>query len=281
MARPEPGAVSRRPHHISSIAHLFLEDDGARDHSPVFRDVAVAAPGLSPISAFAAAGLALGSNRSATLSEDKQIRWSAGTFLARDKVRDRVDHDPREATQANWTISPDSAAPLPANGEAQNIQAGSSGIHWSHLGCIGPSELAHLESLSFGHSLMDLSLNGSGGLVWCLLEKEADHFGPSYILGRLVELIKPGRIRILLFPDAWAEAGRPGWLEKIIRDETSPDDSGDLARCAELVDRACGEVSLEIHRVRGQDNLAGSFSGNGEHNSIWHKVALDVMADVS
>ena len=125
---------------------------------------------------------------------------------------------------------------------------------------------------------MDLSLNGSGALVWCLLSKEADRLGPSYILGRLVELIRPERIWILLFPDAWAEAGLPGWLENITRSDLICDDPGNLSRCAELVDRACEEIPLEIHRVRGSNNLAGSFGGNGQRYSIWHQVARGVVA---
>ena len=262
MARPEPGAVPRRPHHISSIAHLFLEEDGAPESSAAVREVAVAAPGTSPVSAFAAAGLALGSNRPATLSEGIQIRWSAGTYLAREKVP-----DPKETQRSNWTILPDTKADPP--------------IHWKHLGCLGPSGMAHLESLSVGHCLMDLSLDGSGGLVRCLLAREADRFAPSYILGRLVEMIRPDRIWILLFPDAWAEAGRPGWLEKISSNDLGSDDPGDLTRCAELVDRACGMVPLEIQRVRGEDNLAASFNGKGNRDSIWHRVARGVAANGS
>jgi len=278
MARPEPGAVPRRPHHISSIAHLFLEEDGARDLSPAVPDIAVAAPGTSPISAFAAAGLALGSQRPATLAEDNQIRWSAGTFLAQEKSGAQVHPDRKESHRNIWTISPDITAAAPDHGDDKSHRTGVRGIRWSHLGCLGPVELAHLESLSVGRSLMDLSLNGSGGLVWCLLSKEGDRLGPNYILGRLVELIRPDRIWILMFPDAWAEAGRPGWLEKITRSELIPDEPGNLSRCAELVDRACEGVPLEIHRVRGPNNLAGSFGGDGQRNSIWHQVARGAVA---
>lgn len=278
MARPEPGAVPRRPHHISSIAHLFLDEDGARDLSTEVVDIAVAAPGMSPISAFAAAGLALGSHLSATLAEDNHIRWSAGTFLAQEKSRAKVHPDRQESPRKTWTISPDLAAAMSDQGEDKSCPAGARRIHWNHLGCLGPAELAHLESLSVGRSLMDLTLNGSGGLVWCLLTKEADRMGPSYILGRLVELTRPERIWILLFPDAWAEAGRPGWLEKIASSDLIPDDPGNLTRCAELVTRACEDVLLEIHRVRGSNNLAGNFGRNGQRNSIWHQVARGVVA---
>jgi len=281
MARPEPGAVPRRPHHISSIAHLFLEEEGVRDPSPVVHDIAVAAPGFSPVSAFAAAGLVLGSHQPATLSEDNRIRWSAGTFLAREKVRDRVDVDRKESHRSSWTISPGCVVATPDEGEFNSGSTVARGISWNHLGCLGPDGMAHMESLSVGRSLMDLSLDGSGGLVWCLLDKEADLLGPSYILGRLVEIIRPDRIWILLFPDAWTDAGKPGWLENIARNELSTADPVDLVRCAELVGRACEMVRFEIHRVRGLDNLAGSFNGNGERESIWHQMARAVVTDSS
>ncbi len=276
MARPEPGAVPRRPHHISSIAHLFLEEHGAKDPSPVVHEVAVAAPGTSPVSAFAAAGLALGSNRPATLAEDNQIRWSAGTYLARTK-----DVDCKGAHRSNWTISVDPKAGAPENVSEESCSTMNWQIHWNHLGCLGPTGMGHLESLSVGHSLLDLSLDGSGGLVWCLLAREATRFGPSYILGRLVEVLRPDRIWILQFPDAWADAGRPGWLEDISRNDSGSDDPGDMARCAELVDRVCGNIPLEIHRVIGANNLAGSFNGNGGRDSIWHQVARGVAAKIS
>ena len=56
MARTDSGAVSRQPHHISSIAHLFLEESppgGAGISVPEIFRCTVAAPGGAAISAFA------------------------------------------------------------------------------------------------------------------------------------------------------------------------------------------------------------------------------------
>lgn len=284
MVRPDPGAVSRRPHHISSIAHLFLQDNGlddGREPAAGTIDMTVATPGVSPISAFAAAGLALGSPRSATLSEDDQIRWSAGTFLAREEGGARV-HSCREEVHRNiWAISQDTAQGAPMKQEGEFASAGAREIRWSHLGCLGQAELAPLESLAVARSLVDLPLNGSGGLVWCLLAKEADRFLPGYILGRLVEVIRPGQIRILLFPDAWSDPGRPGWLKEIRRNEFSHDDSESQIRCAELAELACDGIPLKIHRVAGSDNLTDSFGANGEPKSLWRRMVLSMMADSS
>lgn len=284
MVRPDSGAVLRGPHHISSIAHLFLQEDGLdRDREPAAaaRDIAVATPGCSPVSAFAAAGLALGSPRFATLSEDKQLRWSAGTFLVPEEGSARAQPSGNEVHRNTWTISPDAETASPVRGMGDSASAGAREIKLNHLGCLGPAGLAHLESLVVARSLIDLPLYGSGGLIWCLLAKEAGRFGPSYILGRLAELIRPGLITILLFPDAWSEAGRPGWLEEIHRSEFSHADPEDLTRCAELVELACDGIPLKIHRVAGPDNLTGSFCGDSERKSFWRRMALNMMADSS
>ena len=254
MARSDSGAVPRRPHHISSVAHLFLQEDPAASETEPAApdcDVAVAAPGVSPISAFAAAGLALGSPHPATLYETPVLRWSARTFYPPD--------------QQDAGINIGSPGPGP-------------GQRWCHLGCLDQAGLAHLESLAATRSLVDLPLTGSGGLIWCLLAQEACHLGSSYILGRLTEQIRPGRLEILIFPDAWADAGRPGWLDEICRDRLQGHDSAWLRRCAELADLACGGIAVDIHEVSGVDNLTRSFAENGQGDSLWRRVALSMMA---
>jgi hypothetical protein len=276
MARSESGAVPERPHHISTIAHLFLQDDPAQgDTTPAVcnRDIAVAAPGVSPVTAFAAVGLALGSNRLVTLSENKEIRWSARTFLPRDQKDAGIHSGPPDLTCDTWKIGPRS---IPAGEALPSVDA--SGLQWSHLGCLGEAGLAHLESLAAARSLVEVPLAGSGGLVWCLLEQEASRLGPSYILGRLVEQIRPGKVEILLFPDAWDNAGRPGWLEEICRNDSSAEDSASMKRCAWLATLACGGISLKVNRVVGSDNLARSFEGDGKMESIWQRIALSMIA---
>jgi len=281
MARSESGAVPERPHHISTIAHLFLQEDPVQgDTAPAVcdRDIAVAAPGLSPVTAFAVVGLALGSNRSVTLSENKELRWSARTYLPRDMEDAGLPSGPADLTRNTWTIGPRSVTSGSGQGGEVPTLAGASGLQWNHLGCLGAEGLAHLESLVAGHCLIEVPMTGSGGLVWCLLEQEACRLGPSYILGRLVEQIRPGKLEILLFPDAWGDAGRPGWLEEICRKASIPEDSETMKRCAELATLACGGISLEIHRVVGSDNLTRSFEANGKKESIWQRIALSMIA---
>jgi hypothetical protein len=137
--------------------------------------------------------------------------------------------------------------------------------------------LAHLESLTAVRFLVDRPLTGSGGLVWCLLAREVDRLGPSYLLGRLTEQIHPRRIEILVFPDAWADAGRAGWLEEVGRCRPPGQDSERLRRGLDLAGRACGLLAVEIHEVCGEDNLAGSFTAKGQRVSIWGSMAHRLM----
>jgi len=272
MARRNPGVVPRRPHLISSIAHLFLQDNlTGTDAEPqtAVRDLAVATPGVSAISAFAAAGLARGSSRPVTLSEDSELRWSAKTFLPAEQAQ--VTNSPGEEIvhRNNWNMAPDSGPPVLGS------------VRWNHLGCLGQAEMAHLESLAAVRCLVDQRPAGADGLIWCLLARDAGRFGPSYLLGRLVELIKPDRIGVLLFPDAWSDAGRPGWLEDIRHFDFDRQDPFILKRCEDVAKLVCEETPLTFHRIEGLDNLKESFSGDDLTDSLWRRVGDRMMSPLT
>ena len=276
MARTDSGAVSRRPHHISSIAHLFLEESrpkGAGVSVPEIFRCAVAAPGGAAISAFAAAGLALGSPGSATLAEGDRIRWSAGTYFNCEAGELRVRVGADEGHRNTWKVSP---AP-----EDPEVAAQTGEIHWNHLGCVGGVEMGHLESLAAGRSAGLLPETRSGGLVWCLQEDEAGRFGPNYFLGRLAEVVKPGRIEILLFPNAWSSVGQPGWLDEIRSVTSGRYESEILAHVTELAKKSCDGIPVGIHQVAGPDNLAANFSRAGKPDSLWRRVAMAMIAGLA
>lgn len=268
MAHPDPGAVPRRPQHISSIAHLFLQDDlpGEGNKSLTAScELAVVTPGVTAISAFAAAGLAMGSTRPVVLSEDRELRWSANSFLSTGLAQIRQFPGQDESHRNTWKITTDCVEP------------DSGPVHWNHLGCLGQADLAHLESLAGVRGLVEKPLAGADGLIWCLLARDAGRFGPSYLLGRMVELVKPARIGVLVFPDAWSEAGRPGWLDDIRQYDFERQDPRILDRCREVVKLVCDDVPLTIHRIDGTDNLKSSFSTDRSADSLWRTVG-DLMA---
>jgi len=277
MARSDSGSVPRRAHHISSIAHLFLEEgrlDSAGDPRGGICQCAVAAPGGAAISAFASAGLAFGSPGSSILAEDDQVRWSAGTYFTDEAASSRVRPGVPDRQRKTWVVSAEARAHAFGSPMEESFAEPAREIHWNHLGRVGRVELAHLESMAAARSAGRLPMTPSGGLVWCLQEDEAGRFGPSYILGRLAEVIKPGRIEILLFPDAWSSAGRPGWLNEIRSVASLRYGPENLASLVGLAKKACDGIPLGIHQVAGPDNLAANFSGAGDSDSLWRRVAV-------
>lgn len=239
-------------------------------------EVAVASPGISPISAFAAVGLALSTPQSVSLFENRNLRWSARTFLPRDQEAAGIRVGSSAEDQDHWTLDRRSLAGGAVPREGESPFAGTSRIRWRHLGCLTETDLAHLESLAAARSLVQVPDTGSGGLVWCMLASQGGLLETSYTLGRLVGQLRPRRLEILLFPDAWADMGRPGWLEEIRRKETIPEDPGSTSRCAELAALACGGISLEVHRVVGSENLIRSFGVGGKRDGLWQRVARNM-----
>ena len=284
MEQRDSGAVSRRPHHISSVAHLFLGEDrtdGAGETVPEAVTCAVAAPGGAAISAFAAAGLVLGSPASSTLSEDGRIRWSAGSYLNRETGLSRARFDKGGNRRNSWKVVAETQGPGSLIAGRKSVSAPGPEVHWNHLGCLGPVELSHLESLAAAQSSESVSADRSGGLVWCLLEDEAAGLGASYFLGRLAEVVKPCRIEILLFPNAWSSAGRPGWLDEIINGASPRYGSENMAPIVQLANKACGGIPVGIHQVAGGDNLAANFSDTGDPESLWRRVGLAMLSGLA
>ena len=282
MAQPKPGAVPRRPHHISSIAHLFLQDDIADDRAPDVvprRKCMVASPGVAPISAFASAGIALGSPGPVTLTEDRRLRWSASSFLALMEGREKSVSRTDDFHSSIWKVGGSSSAGPSDGGGTMTADAGCGELEVMHLGCLGQADLAHLESLAASKSLVGLPPFGTMELVWCLMAGEAGLLASGYTLGRVVQLLRPGRIRALIFPDAWSGAGRPGWIEEIVKDDPELHRVEKLARTSEIAGSVCEGMPLEIRCVAGPDNSTRSFMGAGAHEMFWRRQALDILKD--
>lgn len=264
MSQPDPGAVPERPHHISSIAHLFLQDEDAGT-SPAASvkplEVVVASPGETPASALAAAGLTVGAPGAASLVEDAQVRWSAGTyFRGEPDLPNLVENE----------------SPYPANRWEHGPQAKRS-LSCYHLGSLHSGKLSQLEALASSRSLGRLALDGVDVLAWCLLHRELGRFSPAYVLGRLAEILKPRALRILVFPDAWARAGLPGWLDEIHTEDTTRWSPVDFFRASELAGRVCGPVPVEVQAVGGLDNLARVLTPTGLAQSLWKRLPREMM----
>ena len=88
-----------------------------------------------------------------------------------------------------------------------------------------------------------------------------------------MEQLRPELLEIIVFPAAWANAGRPGWLEEVGRISSLSNKSRSLVRCAELAKTACGGLPLQVNPVVGNDNLAEGLVSSGRDESVWRQVA--------
>lgn len=265
MTRPDPGAVPERPHHISSIAHLYLQDEPAVVPAapPVPScSCAVASPQESPVSAFAAAALAHGLPGPSTLVEESRLRWSASSFsVPKGGGRCLVDL-PDQSGLRRWSVT---------GGQDEAIP--NSVVRWHHLGCLDSDRLAHLESLEVSRMFGAESLLKTAELFWCVLAGEVGRLGSAYTLGRAVELLRPGGLQILVFPDAWSRVGSPGWLDDIADGNSEPADVNSLLLFREMVDGACPGIRVRIRPVEGAENLTSAFGSQEEGSSLWTRMA--------
>lgn len=265
MAQAEKGAGHRRPHHISSIAHLFLQDDAPSPPTEKLAssiDVVVASPGETPVSACAAAGLTLGAPCGVSLIENIPLRWSAAAYFPDGEGAPSVTLDPALAQSRLWRTG----------------DGGQTLVSCYHLGCLRPDSLAQLEAMAESRSLGELKLNGVGGLVWCLLQREVGRLSSSYTLGRLAEMVTPQQLQILVFPDGWGRAGSPGWLDEIQRVESPEDSAGKFSRCLEQARLVCGSIPMAIGPVSGLGNMVRGWAGENQGDSLWRELAARMVA---
>ena len=264
MSQPDPGAASQRPHHISSVANLFLQDEvrGAQESTRSRLEVVVASPGETPASALAAAGVFLGAPVGASLVEDARMRWSAATHFRQDEDLPAVE---------------EVAGPLPAKRWERGPRSRRA-VSCCHLGCLGQDKLGYLEAVA---STRPLNGSGHGGvdyLVWCLLHREVGLMVPAYLLGRLAEVLGPQQVRVLIFPDSWARAGLPGWLDEIHAEDINRWSSEVFKRTRDQVQMVCGPIAVAADAVGGVDNLARGLVTRDSSQSLWRKLGAEMVA---
>lgn len=240
---------------------MYRDPDAARH-----RRCMVASPGVSPVSAFTSAALAMGSPGSVKLVEDLHMRWSSSTFLGSAKDGNRKIHGSEEDRSHIWNVG-------------SGVDSGCGGLELKHLGCVGENDLAHLESLAATGSLAGMPPPGEVDLVWCQVINETGLLSSGYVLGRVVQLLKPGRIRVLVFPDAWSGAGRPGWIEDVVQDDPDLNREDLLALIGEIAGSVCDGGTLDIRCVGGGDNSVKSFTGEDVSDSFWRNEALEILKD--
>ncbi len=227
-----------RPHHISTIAHLFFaeNDDESGGNGPAcVLDFAVAGLNGCRISAFASAALVASARELSTaeigwdisLRENEHVTWSARAFL------------PSEDSPETGANGGNVCWRWPANREAQRP---SGQMRWTHFDAGTNDRLGLLEDLegarlAVGGGWTEATPGSADlGLVLCLLESEMVRWGAALQVGRLLGVVAPRLLEILVFDDSWGlDIGgrRGGWrpFERFGNSvPTHPDCCDDLLR---------------------------------------------------
>lgn len=256
MSQQDPGGgrgakSQRRPHHISSIAHLFFAEEvtdtpGTGTGSV---DLGVICFNDSRISAYASAGLVAGSRsvqvgagaRGVRLEEDGAVSWSAASYLPPDDGRQ--PRNPHGGYTRDWSAAGATRGP----------------VRWVHFGGSQDQDLIGLEQLS---GLAATAPTGWGkpgdrpgrhGLVVCLLACEVALWSTAFRLGRWLGLLMPRRLEVLVFPDGWSRGpvgvGRQTGRGPI----ASP---AFLERCHELTRAVAGTCPVTITALPADDEAA-------------------------
>lgn len=204
MPRPEPGAGGSgaklprrgesRPHHISSVAHMFFADSerpGVASSRPS-REVVVATPSGGAAAAWTAANLALATER---LSRNLRVRLS-----------ERHDQDHSGAALLPAT----SRVPLPSlpnQAEVTSIEVrsdrtaatgGDDWIHWRHLGRVDQRLLNDWEAAGRIPAVVMTAATSWTGLVWCLDCADVGSLVAGQYLGRLLRVMRAAQLEIVV-----------------------------------------------------------------------------------
>ena len=206
-----PKGRDHRPHHISSIAHHFFdEEDGVETNSGLIqRELIVCSAANGPLSAWACAGLARSLATEATLlGESSWLAWSASSYLQSTDLT-QLDHGdilvqefggPVE-DQSFWQIM------VPGSGAATTslstaVPRNRRRVMLRNLGTLNNHQLGELEAVHLLGNSSGVSLPGGDALVWCLTPEDALSLGAAYTLGRALALLKPKHVEILIVDES-------------------------------------------------------------------------------
>jgi hypothetical protein len=205
---------SHRPHHISAIAHHFLDEDGVPDASARLRrrDLAVCSPGSGPLGAWVCAGLARSlAAESVILGESPWLSWSATSYLSQADLKpvlsEEMVSERESADHRYWQIL-ENSEDSPAGSKRPVARSEGIRIMLRNLGRFPDRHLENLESVHLPENLSGASLPGGDGLVWCLEGERALSLSAAYSLGRTLALLRPRRLEILVCDENWPDPGR-------------------------------------------------------------------------
>lgn len=190
-----------RSHHIDAIAHHFLSAEGEATPDAagvVCRDIAVATPGPGRAAACAAAGLAAAvpaERWGSCVLEDENVAWSAFSYLggptpAEPPAAVRADLPP--GLRMGWLTG------AGAQGPGAPVC-----LRWRLLGEASGTMVSAWEIAAGLPAVARSAPVRWSALVWCVVAGEAGAPGAAACLRRSVALLRPGRVEVLVVPEAW------------------------------------------------------------------------------
>ncbi|MCP4293436.1 MAG: hypothetical protein GY780_16540 [bacterium] len=217
------GGQSPRPtQHISTIAHLFFDNDSTVGESAGVsqgdRHIMILGTGHNNFSAYCSAGLGhhlldqsekvqgrQGAesdlpDRQVFLAEPAPVCFSALSYLKEETYRPPITEE-----TVPWAMHRLDNQPVlrmfPGNIPSEDFSGGQVGGRFflSHLDLPGHSDLLSMETQEVNGFPGPLDQNGSTAMVWCVSEETALSFSQASRFGRLVKMVRPHRIHLLIF----------------------------------------------------------------------------------
>jgi len=217
------GNGPRPSHHISSIAHLFFDNQGIGskpETGATDTRLLVMGCGRDTSSAYSAAGLGqhlldqsvtVGERgitesslpiRQVFFAEPSPVRFSGVSQLQPGSFR-----PPVEGEFVPWPLRRNSDTPIlrlfPGKIPGEDFSGGmlEGRFFIRHQDLPGQAELSFLETQNVAHRPTGFGDDGSDGLIWCVQASSAVSLELTSRLGRMINIVNPQRIFLLIYPD--------------------------------------------------------------------------------
>ncbi len=209
---------ARPSHHISSIAHLFLDgkdgESGPQSSSDIH--LMVVGTGCDTSAPYTAVGLGHhfldrsgfedeGAGRGAMLphrqvffAETFSVCFSGVSHLQEGNFR-----PPSEGESIPWSLQPGVGESVfrlfPGRVPSEDFSGGLLGVRLfiRHLDLPRQKELNALETQASGGHRNGLGIDGTHGLIWCVQSSAAFSLSLVVRLGRLLRIVKPSIVHLL------------------------------------------------------------------------------------
>jgi hypothetical protein len=253
------GGNKKRPHHISAIAHHFLEpneQETALD-SDRAECLAVAGSGHGHLIAWVCSGMIRGMRScQVQLRESPRLHWSAVSHLQ--DLSPEIQSDSRDLALAEslvpciWSISPEALPPSPRSISPNRAHQNGRFFPVRNLGSLNNYQLGLLEAANLVPGAEVLRLPARSTLAWCLGPSEAGSLSSFYTLNRALRLLMPMRLEIIIVDQGCLSSPRS---------ELSALDPCDVDRCREAMSSITDPAAVGLTVLSRQEGESSPSPG--------------------